>query len=299
MYNIKMNWIKFFIILVIIGVVAIFLNYDYVNNLILGSPLSSPSPQSANSPMDKLKELQKKVTTPTQPLRNFKIIPNSYLTVDGTINQTNIQRTANNLPPLKQNKLLNSSAQKKLQDMFDKQYFAHDSPTGVKLDNLVDDVGYEYITVGENLALGDFLNDKELVQAWMDSPGHRANILNNKFTEIGVAVGKGMYEGRETWIAVQHFGKPLSDCPSPDKNLKDSISNINKELETIQNELAKTKTEIESSNPQTEEEYNQYNQKVNDYNNLVAEYNSKVNQAESMVQNYNSQIDKFNKCAQL
>ena len=59
--------------------------------------------------------------------------------------------------------------------------------------------------------------------AWMNSPGHRANILNPHFQEIGVAVGKGMYEGHETWIAVQSFGMPLSACPASDANLKIKI----------------------------------------------------------------------------
>jgi uncharacterized protein YkwD len=48
-------------------------------------------------------------------------------------------------------------------------------------------VNYEYVVVGENLAEGDFTSDADLVKGWMDSPGHRANILNTKYEEIGIA----------------------------------------------------------------------------------------------------------------
>ena len=68
--------------------------------------------------------------------------------------------------------------------------------------------------------MGNFKNDQDLVSAWLNSPGHRANILNTRFTEIGTAVLKGFYEGREVWMAVQEFGLPLSSCPNPDSKVK-------------------------------------------------------------------------------
>src|SRR6185369_15716694 len=117
------------------------------------------------------------------------------------------------LPALKENALLDKAAKKKLDDMFAQQYFEHINPQGKGPSDLAKSVGYDYIAIGENLALGNFKNDAELVQAWMDSPGHRANILNKQYTEIGVAVGQGTYEGKKTWLAVQEFGRPTSSCP--------------------------------------------------------------------------------------
>ena len=65
---------------------------------------------------------------------------------------------------------------------------------------------YPYLAAGENLALGDFKNANELVAAWMASPGHRANILNGVYRDIGVATGFDAFEGRKTIIVVQIFG---------------------------------------------------------------------------------------------
>ena len=62
----------------------------------------------------------------------------------------------------------------------------------------------------------------------MASPGHRANILNSRFIDIGVAVKEGEYQGKETWLAVQEFGEPLSDCPSPSTDLRFQLKPLNK-----------------------------------------------------------------------
>ena len=133
------------------------------------------------------------------------------------------------MPALLENTKLDQSAELKAQDMLKNQYFAHTSPSGMAVGNLAEKVGYEFIAIGENLALGNFENDEALVQAWMDSPGHRANILNSRYQEIGVAVLKGVFEGRTTWLAVQHFGLPLSVCPSPQEGVKLTIdANQNK-----------------------------------------------------------------------
>ena len=80
----------------------------------------------------------------------------SSLTISGILAQTNKERAAKKLGTLKLNTNLNSSAQKKLEDMFANQYFEHVSPAGVDVTDLVRKAGYEYIVVGENLALGNF-----------------------------------------------------------------------------------------------------------------------------------------------
>src|SRR3989344_5705251 len=120
---------------------------------------------------------------------------NSRLTLSGVIAQTNEQRQFFGKPALKENAQLNQAAMSKVKDMFAGQYFEHISPLGKGPGDLAREAGYVFITIGENLALGNYKDDAVLVQAWMDSPGHRANILNGRFTEIGVAVVKGIYEG--------------------------------------------------------------------------------------------------------
>ena len=166
---------------------------------------------------------QPKEIITTQPLKGSVEENNAILTAMGVIEETNRQRQLNGLPSLVYNEKLSLAAQNKVNDMFNLQYFAHESPTGAGPADLANDVDYKYLMVGENLALGNYESDKILVDAWMNSPGHRANILNPKYTEIGVSVKSGMYEGYNTWLSVQEFGRPESDCPIPDKNLEQEI----------------------------------------------------------------------------
>ena len=67
--------------------------------------------------------------------------------------------------------------------------------------------GYDFSSAGENLAV-NFSDSKDVIDAWMNSPEHRANILSNKFTEIGVATAMGTYEGSQVVFVVQEFGTP-------------------------------------------------------------------------------------------
>jgi len=237
-------------------------------------------------------EIEKQVSTPP-PLRAEKENPQSFLTRTGVVQWTNTQRTKYGLQPLKENTKLDASAEIKAQDMLKNQYFAHESPAGVKVDDLVASVGYDFIAIGENLALGNFKDDETLVQAWMDSPGHRANILNNKYQEIGVAVVKGLFQGETTWLAVQHFGMPFSSCPQPDENLKAEIENNNQEIQTIQINLESLKIEIQGIRPRDRA---LYNQKIEQYNTLVSQYNNLVAETEVLINKYNAQVKTSNGC---
>ncbi len=131
--------------------------------------------------------------------------------VNALVDGTNQNRVANNLPPLKENSLLDAAAQQKANDMVANNYFAHESPTGVTPWHWFDAVGYKYIFAGENLA-ANFVNSEDVVTGWMNSPGHRANILDTRFTEIGMATAQGTYQGFPTTYVVEVFGTP---SPSP------------------------------------------------------------------------------------
>lgn len=215
------------------------------------------------------------------------------LTVDGVLFYTNEARQKNGeLSPLVKNEQLNKSAQIKLADMFAKQYFEHVSPTGQGPAELAMSVGYEYVTVGENLALGDFENDVALIEAWMNSPGHRANILNSRYTEIGIAVGKGIYQGAPTWLAVQSFGMPLSLCPKIDALLREKIERNNAEIASMQSALDARRARVEAT-PQSDPSYNKY---VSEYNELIPSFNELVALNKGFVENYNAQVKSFNEC---
>jgi hypothetical protein len=120
---------------------------------------------------------------------------------------TNSYRTSSELSQLTINPVLEEAAKRKAEDMAQKGYFAHTSPEGITPWHWFEDVGYDFIYAGENLAI-HFTDSNEVVSAWMDSPGHRNNILSQHFVEIGIATAKGMYQGRETTFVVQLFGHP-------------------------------------------------------------------------------------------
>jgi len=121
---------------------------------------------------------------------------------------TNENRTTNNLLILKTNFILDEAAREKANDMATKNYFAHTSPEGLSPWYWFDRAGYKFSYAGENLAV-NFVDSKDVVKAWMDSTGHRANILNQYFTEIGIGVAAGTYEGQEATFVVQLFGRPV------------------------------------------------------------------------------------------
>lgn len=225
--------------------------------------------------------------------------PSGSLTRAGVILWTNRNREQNGgLAPLKENAKLDAAAQVKLKDMFARQYFEHVSPDGNGPAELAKQQGYSYVLIGENLALGDYKDDQALLTAWMNSPGHRANILKPQYQDIGVAVGKGMYEGQETWLAVQEFGKPSSSCPAVDSNLKLEMDSLSAESSQLAEQIKTQKAQIDSENPQTQSEIDAYNKQVAAYNDLVHIYNNKVDQLKMDTTTYNAQVAAFNACAQ-
>ncbi len=228
------------------------------------------------------------------PLRGlFDPTANSNLTVNRVVEFTNKHRDQNGLAPLHLNSKLSAAAEAKIDDMFAQQYFEHQSPDGKNPADIISEANYEYIVVGENLALGSFKDDETLVQAWMDSPGHRANILKDKFLEIGVAVRKGEFEGKPVWLAVQEFGSPLSSCPLPSTVLKKEIDANRTQLAELQTQLDQQKNKMEASRYKDEETYNR---EVNKYNQIANQINDLANRTQRLVANYNNEVNKFNAC---
>ena len=109
------------------------------------------------------------------------------------IRLVNVQRTQHGLNPLSANWELSRVARYKSQDMVDHRYFSHTSPTYGTPFQMIRSFGLSFRTAGENIAYGQ-RTPQAMVNAWMNSSGHRANILNAAYTQIGVGyVASGHY----------------------------------------------------------------------------------------------------------
>ena len=124
---------------------------------------------------------------------------------------TNEERTSQNLSSLNINPILVRAAELKAKDMATKGYFAHTSPEGKTPWYWLGQVGYKYQYAGENLAI-NFSDSKDVTDAWMASPTHRANIIKDKYTEIGTGIATGIYEGKETIFVAQVYANPLVEA---------------------------------------------------------------------------------------
>ncbi|MFC0418341.1 SafA/ExsA family spore coat assembly protein [Cytobacillus solani] len=109
---------------------------------------------------------------------------------DQVVQLVNQERAKYGLNPLKSNWELARVARYKSQDMIDRKYFDHNSPTYGTPFQMMKSFGISYRSAGENIAAGQ-ATPYEVVQAWMNSEGHRKNILSSTFTEIGVGYVKG------------------------------------------------------------------------------------------------------------
>ncbi len=127
---------------------------------------------------------------------------------------TNSARVEEGKSPLVRNPVLDEAARLKAEDMAKNGYFAHWSPAGVSPWHWFTEAGYSYIHAGENLAV-HFTDSTVVVDAWLKSPTHRENIMNTKYTEIGIGTAKGEYEGFDTVFVVQMFGTPAVAVAAP------------------------------------------------------------------------------------
>lgn len=129
---------------------------------------------------------------------------------------TNSSRSSFNLEPLQENVFLAKAAQSKASDMAKFGYFSHISPQGKTPWTFIKEAGYNYAIAGENLAI-NFYTAEGVEAAWMNSAGHKANILNKDFDEIGIGIASGIYKGSKAVFVVQMFGARV-DRPLIPKN---------------------------------------------------------------------------------
>lgn len=123
---------------------------------------------------------------------------------------TNNERSKQQLKPLKIDDRLSQAAFLKAQDMFQKQYWAHNAPDGTTPWQWFGQAGYNYAYAGENLAK-NYTTAESAVAAWMASPQHRANIMNDHYTDAGFAVVDGILNGENATLVVALYGAPSSE----------------------------------------------------------------------------------------
>lgn len=134
-------------------------------------------------------------------------------TIDETelITQTNFERSSHGVGELTIDLELQKSAQLKAQDMLDRDYWSHQTPEGEDPWVFFEEAGYEFSFAGENLARG-FITTAGTVAGWMNSEGHRENLLNPTYTEVGFGVVTGEFQGETTTVVVAHYARP-KDAP--------------------------------------------------------------------------------------
>lgn len=145
---------------------------------------------------------------------SFFILPHSQFLAavlpQALVDLTNENRVVARLPELKTNPLLVQAAELKAQDMAKRGYFSHQTPEGLSPWIWLDQVGYRFSYAGENLAV-NFFDSQDVVRAWMNSPTHAANIVRAGFTEVGIGVAPGRFQGRDSLYVVQFFGRPSGE----------------------------------------------------------------------------------------
>lgn len=122
-----------------------------------------------------------KITVPN--IQDVKTAENRVITL------VNAERAKAGLSPLKANWQLSRVARYKSQDMIDKGYFSHTSPTYGSPFTMIQSFGLKFSAAGENIAMGQ-QTPEQVMAAWMNSPGHRSNILSPAYSEIGVGLAK-------------------------------------------------------------------------------------------------------------
>jgi hypothetical protein len=134
------------------------------------------------------------------------------ISVTSLFNLTNQQRENNGLPALTLNGQLNSAAQAKANHMFTHDYWAHVAPDGTTPWVFINNAGYSYTTAGENLAK-NFNTSNGVINGWMGSATHKANILSSGYKDVGFAAVNGVLLGEETTLVVAMYGAKATSAP--------------------------------------------------------------------------------------
>ena len=137
------------------------------------------------------------------------------ITPENVLARMNDHRAELGLAPLQSDERLMKAAADRMKHMEDEAYWSHTSPDGISPFVWVRMRSYDFKAAGENLATG-FETANLLVTSWMESPGHRANILSETYEDCGIAIIDGATTGRSTGKSiVVLFAKPLPEFQIP------------------------------------------------------------------------------------
>lgn len=139
------------------------------------------------------------------------------MSVQSLLDDTNQQRVANGESNLSLNTQLDQAAQAKADDMAARDYWSHNTPDGQTPWTFITTAGYSYHTAGENLAYG-FTTAADTLTGWMNSAGHRANILNTSFVDVGFGIANSPnYQGTgpETIVVAMYASPAVGTPPAP------------------------------------------------------------------------------------
>jgi uncharacterized protein YkwD len=233
------------------------------------------------------------------------------LTAADIVKLTNEYRISLGLQPLRENFQLTHVAEYRANDMISNRYYAHVNPiTGEGPGEAIEDANYQFKTYAENIAKGNWQSNRHLVDGWINSPGHRANIVNPNIREIGVAIikdGAASLGRPSVYYGVQLFASPMPDCSRPseaDKSLLQDMQRKNDDMwrrvNIKKSELERLQARIhrENNNTTKNKMINDFNRQVNAYNSLVSEAKGKQDSLKLVVQSYNNKINEYNFCMQ-
>jgi len=148
---------------------------------------------------------------------------------------TNKERQKVDVGSLIFNEKLSEAAVKKAEDMFEYNYWAHNSPAGKSPWVFIKSSGYSYVYAGENLARG-FTTADAVIKAWMASPDHRANMLSSNYEDVGFAIKEGKLNGEETILIVEEFGNlhmPIAKSKVQDIATAEDANVIHKDVQAV------------------------------------------------------------------
>lgn len=138
----------------------------------------------------------------------------TQMSIQNLVGETNERRAAQQAAPLQLNAQLTKAAQTKAQDMVERNYWSHNTPEGNAPWEFVNNAGYSYAKAGENLAYG-FNDEDAVVGGWMNSPSHRANMLDANYQEVGFGFAESpdFVEDGPSTVVVAMYGQPSGATP--------------------------------------------------------------------------------------
>ena len=210
--------------------------------------------------------------------------------INQVIELTNIERVNAGLQPLTLNSQLADAAQDHSDNMATDDFFSHTGADGSNVASRVQDSGYQYSTVGENIAAGQ-TTAAEVVEGWMNSPGHRANILNANYTEIGIGYeylenDTGSVNYNHYWTQV--FGTSLngnqgsvSEPSVTEDSESNPTDNVDNSADINEQPNSEVVEENNDSTPEVEVENSEQPEANEEITNEVSDSNDSISEPES------------------